>query len=164
MVTKISGIDEIPAIMKKEFKYKQGDEDYVLEFTPLTAEQVDEIRARIPAPVPPLQDIKGFTARELQDRKTRGLAIKSPNTDDPDYVVANQKYNDDVALAMVQTALGWTSVSSEDFAKGLKSKLPQGAYARLITEVNASTFGLDNDVMSRFLESLLPVQGTVEPS
>lgn len=160
---KITSLDEIPEVVKKEFKFVQGGKEYTLEYTPLSAEQVENIRTSIPAPVPPLKPLKGFTTKEMKFRQSQGLPIVGPDSDDPDYVAADKNYQRDVALEMVRVALGW-DVPREEFARTMRSRLTQGAYARLMADITAATFQIDGNLVDSFLENLVRGTGTDEAS
>lgn len=160
---KITSLDVVPEVVNKEFRFLQDGKEYILEYMPLTAEQVEEIRASIPAPIPPLKPLRGFTTKEMSFRKSQGLPLVGPDTDDPDYVVADKKYQRDVALEMVRTALGW-DVPHEDFAKIMRTRLTQGVYSRLMSDITQATFQIDSSLIESFLGTLAQQIETDEAS
>ena len=141
---------------KREFEFVHNGKKVKWEFLPLTATEVEDVRASVPMPLPPEKPLDDLTVQDRVLRKRQGLKNTMPDIQDPDYQKALRQYDDDLSLEMVRAALGW-DMAREKFAAEMRSRLPYGILADLIRAVNAATFALDSGLIAN-------LSGTSNPS
>ena len=165
---KIGGMEDLPAVSKQDFVFWQSGPDgqpqkFSFEFYPLTAEEVEHIRASFPEPEPPTKPLEGKSTKDLALLAHQGLATTYKDYNDPDYQAILQQREEAISLEMVRVALRWGPMpkgqkpdetlvkAREEFAQVMRTRLTAGNYTGLIRAVTQASFALDQGLVDGFL-------------
>lgn len=157
---KVGGLGDLPPLEKKTFRFERAGQRYEIEYTPLTYDQIEEVRAAMLPPKPPMRKIAGLESlkgKELAQRIMMGLPTYEPDEDDPAYRAAMVKYNNDLKLEQVRRAVGW-AIEREEFLSEIRRKLYPGEIQSLMDEVDSTAWNINSSLVDRFFENLS--QGT----
>ncbi len=158
----IGGFADIPEPGKVEFAFRQNGQKYVLEFYPLTADEVERIRTSFSDPEPPTRALEGKSAQQLAILAHQGAATTYKDYNDPEYQTALNKREADISLEMVRVALRWGSTPDgrkpdetllkvrEEFGQEMRRRLTAGNYGNLIQAVTRASFALDQRLIENF--------------
>lgn len=166
-VKQITRAEDIPAPEPRTFGFRQNGQAFSMEFWPLSAEEVEAIRASVPEPVAPDKPLPGKTTKELATLKDQGFPTTYKDVNDPVYQAAVGRRQDDLSLEMVRVALRWGLLpgtaeadslreARETFQKEMRRRLTAGNYQNLLNEVTRHTFTLDGNLIDRFFENSAP--------
>lgn len=170
----VRGLQDIAAPGKVPFEFSQNGQKHALEFTPLSAEEVEAIRASIPEPEPPVKPVPGKGARDLKILRQEGYPTTFVDTNDPDYKAALRKREKDLGLEMVRVALRWgpmpwepettevLEAAREGFRSEIQRRMTAGNLLNLTNAVTNRTFALDSGLLERFFGSSRPLTDTSE--
>lgn len=161
---RLRGIEDVPPLAKKVYAFEQNGQRFEIEFSPLTAEQMEDIRAAMPLPDPPEKPITGpddkpLSAPEKIARKRQGLPLTYRDYNDLEYEKSVRQHSENFAFELVRTALG-SDLPSEEFGVTLRSRLTAGTLQSLIEAVQNETFRLDAGVVENLSRSFPPSTGT----
>lgn len=170
-VTVLTSIDAIAPPERVRFEFEQGGRTYALEFHPLTAHEVEAIRASLPEPEPPEKPLPGRGAQELKILRQQGFPTTYRDVNDPEYRAAMRRHERALGLEMVRVALRWGPIpgeapaeevaqAREAFAAKVRTSLTAGNFDRLVAAVAQKTFSLDVGLLDRFFEPSNPLTST----
>ncbi len=163
-VRKVSNFDDLPSISRRSFRFSRDGCDYELSYTPLTYEQIEQIRAELFPPKAPTRLIPGLEdakPKELYQRKTLGLPLYEPDEDDPQYKAALVKYNNDVKIEQLRRALGW-EMPRDQFLTEIRKRLYPGELQSLMDEIDSHAWSVNSSLVDRFFETFLNPQTPTE--
>ena len=156
VVVTVRSIDDLPAAGKKTFRFERDGKKYAIPYTPLTYDQVEEVRASMLPPKPPTRKIAGLEnlrPKELAQRTMMGLPTHEPDEDDPAYRTAMIKYNNDLKLEQVRRALGW-DMPKDEFLVKVRQKFYAGEIQGLMDEIDSTAWSINSSLVDRFFENL----------
>ena len=164
----VKGFADIPAPEPRTLEFTQNGRVFSLEFYPLTASEVEAIRASVPEPEAPMKDLPGKGAKDMAHLRQQGFPTKYKDVNDPDYQTAVRGREDSLALEMVRVALRWGTLpggdatpetlapAREQFRTEIRGRLTAGNLDRLINEVSRTTFALDQGLLDSFFGTSAP--------
>ena len=153
----ITGLNDLPAIEPKVFKFTRDGNEYSVSYRPLTYDQVEDIRASILPPKPPMRRIPGLEdvkGKAMVQRQALGLPTHEPDEDDPAYKASLVKYNNDVKIEQLRRALGW-DVPKEEFLTEIRKKLYPGELQGFMDEVDGTAWSVNSALVDRFFGNFL---------
>lgn len=154
---------DIPEPGKHEYRFRQNGQDFIIEFYPLTAEEVEHIRSSFKEPEPPTKALEGKGAMELQTLAGQGVPTTYKDYQDPAYQEALATLGRDRNLEMVRVSLRWGPMpegqkpneellmAREEFRAEMRRRLTAGNYTKLLDAVTATSFSLDQSLVEGFL-------------
>lgn len=169
----VGGFQDISEPGKQKFEFWQPDvtgvpTQYVLEFYPLTAEEVEHIRASFPEPEPPTRQREG-SAVALKTLQGQGVPITYKDYTDASYQEALTALEQARNMESIRVALRWGPLPAgqkpddeivkarDEFRTEMKRRLTAGNFTALLNAVtNASYSLISPELIESFLTSSAP--------
>lgn len=161
----VRGMNDIPDIQRKTFRFVRDGKVLMLEYTPITQTQREQVVALFPPPIPPQKELfPQKNSREKAELQARGVQLVFKDYEDPTYLEASSKRDIYIALEIVRVGLGWEMTPAE-FQEQISRKLKAGELQALMREVADESFSsISGDLVDAFLENLNPSTSEEENS
>lgn len=175
--TRIESFREVDPPEPQMFRFDQNGKSYEIPYWPLTAPQVEAVRASIPKPEPPSKPLPGKGGKDLAHLSHEGFPTTFRDLNDPEYLKAIERHNAELNLEFVRVAMRHgkmptdpdatpeaTSKDRDDFRTEVRDRLTAGNYSNLVEEIIRHTFTLSQGMIEGFFGNFAQRTPTDEAS